>query len=384
MKRIFFLFALLCMLLLGCDDFQNNYNPVNENASKEVRDLLTFLYSIQGKYTLTGQHNFLSDIDYYDDWVYKTTGKKPVVWGADFSFHVIGDSVQNYHHCGPANLSIPFDSCYENSYSIEYLRQKMIDEAVKKYHEGRIITLMWHSCFPSECDTCDGASIWRFEDRLPSDVEWNELLTDGSVLNNMWKKQVDGIAFYLKQLQEQNVPILWRPYHEMNGTWFWWCNKPGEEGYKKLWIMLYDYLTKYHKLDNLIWVWNTNAPRNKPGDSAGNYEDFFPGYEYVDVLATDVYHKDYKKSHHDDLYRLGKGKLISLGEVGHLPSIDQYESQPYWSWFMVWGYFIYDFYSGDKDHAKEWDKLVNDIYHNPRSITLDDIDFTNHEYKLLK
>lgn len=91
----------------------------------------------------------------------------------------------------------------------------------------------------------------------------------------------------------------------MNGVWFWWCNKPGENGFKKLWIMTYNYFTKVHKLNNLLWVWNTNAPRDKKGDEAGPYADFYPGPEYVDVLAADVYHRDYKQSHHDDLQAPG-------------------------------------------------------------------------------
>lgn len=64
--------------------------------------------------------------------------------------------------------------------------------------------------------------------------------------------------------------------------------------------MTYDYLSNHHSLNNLIWVWNTNAPRDIPGDEAGPYEDFFPGTEYVDVLAADVYRKDYKLRKVDD------------------------------------------------------------------------------------
>ena len=72
----------------------------------------------------------------------------------------------------------------------------------------------------------------------------------------------------------------------------------------------------HHKLNNLIWVWNANAPRLLPNDEAWAYEDYFPGLECVDVLAADVYHHDYKQSHHDELVKLGEGKVIALGEVG--------------------------------------------------------------------
>ena len=136
------------------------------------------------------------------------------------------------------------------------------------------------------------------------------MTTEGSDLNKAWKQQADTIAGYLKQLQDARVPVLWRPFHEMNGVWFWWCNHKGENGFKKLWIMMYDYYVNYHKLDNLIWVWNTNAPRDIPGDEAFPYKDFWPGHEYVDVLAADVYRNDWKQSHHDDLLKLANGKVI--------------------------------------------------------------------------
>jgi len=365
---------MIVLLSTSCNKpIEKGFAPVNPKATPEARQLLQFLYSIQGEYTLTGQHNFVSNLNRYDSIVHAMTGKYPIVWGSDFSFMAQGDSVRNYQHCGPMNLTVPFDSCAYNGRSAKELRQGLVDEAKRRYAEGRIITLMWHCCYPTEGDDCDGASIWRWTDGLPSAEEWKELVTDGTPLNAAWKQQMDGIVPYLKQLQDAKIPVLWRPYHEMNGVWFWWCNKPGENGFKKLWIMTYNYLTHHHQLNNLLWVWNTNAPRDIPGDEAGPYEDFFPGVDYVDVLAADVYRQDYKQSHHDDLLRVGGGKLISLGEVGQLPTVEQYEAQPSWSWFMVWGYFI---------SGRRGADLVNTIYNHPHSLTLDKIDFTNKTYKL--
>lgn len=280
-------------LLYGCTSGRRTVAPVNPEASPEARQLLEFLYSIRGKYTLAGQHNFISDPRRYDSVVYSVTGKRPVVWGSDFSFNALGGNIADYHHCGPMNLTSPWGECRINGLSTETLRQNLVDEIKQRHAEGRIITLMWHCCFPSECNDCDGASIWTWQNR-PSNEVWKELTTEGTRLNTQWKKQMDTVIPYLEQLRDAGIPILWRPYHEMNGVWFWWCNKPGENGFKKLWIMTYNYFTKVHKLNNLLWVWNTNAPRDKKGDEAGPYADFYPGPEYVDVLAADVYHRDYK------------------------------------------------------------------------------------------
>lgn len=374
-KHLISVSAILCALLFmsSCTEYKG-YAPVNPDASKEARQLLSFLYSIQGEYTLAGQHNFSSDLDKYNIVVEEMTGKTPVIWGSDFSFNVAGETIRNFQHCGPMNISVPWGDCQENGLTTDELRQRLVDKAIEEHAKGRIITLMWHCCYPTSLDTCNGEEIWVWQN-APSDETWEELVTEGTGLNNAWKKQMDGVAKYLAQLRDAKVPVLWRPYHEMNGCWFWWCNKPGENGFKKLWIMTYKYLTEHHKLNNLLWVWNTNAPRDIPGDEAGPYADFFPGIEYVDVLAADVYHSDYKQSHHDELLELGQGKLITLGEVGDLPTPEQYESQKSWSWFMTWGYFIQN---------RKNVNLAPVIYDHPHTLTLDRIEFKNGKYSVIK
>ena len=69
--------------------------------------------------------------------------------------------------------------------------------------------------------------------------------------------------------------MLWRPLHEASNGDFWWGND--KEAYKWLWKLMYERQTKYHKLNNLIWVW-----------SAQN-ADWYVGDEYCDVLSCDVY-----------------------------------------------------------------------------------------------
>ena len=133
-------------LLYGCTSGRRTVAPVNPEASPEARQLLEFLYSIRGKYTLAGQHNFISDPRRYDSVVYSVTGKRPVVWGSDFSFNALGGNIADYHHCGPMNLTSPWGECRINGLSTETLRQNLVDEIKQRHAEGRIITLMWHCC----------------------------------------------------------------------------------------------------------------------------------------------------------------------------------------------------------------------------------------------
>jgi mannan endo-1,4-beta-mannosidase len=89
-------------------------------------------------------------------------------------------------------------------------------------------------------------------------------------------RDIDAIAVQLKRLQSAHIPVLFRPLHEAEGGWFWW-GAQGPEPSKKLWVLLYNRLTNYHKLNNLIWVWNSIA------------ESWYPGDSIVDILSADVY-----------------------------------------------------------------------------------------------
>lgn len=67
---------------------------------------------------------------------------------------------------------------------------------------------------------------------------------------------MDHMAELLKPFCEKSIPILWRPFHESEGDWFWWGAK-GPEVAKQLYRMMYERYTVYHGLNNLIWVWNS-------------------------------------------------------------------------------------------------------------------------------
>lgn len=87
---------------------------------------------------------------------------------------------------------------------------------------------------------------------------------------------IDTIAVELKKLQSASVPVIFRPLHEAEGAWFWWGAK-GPEPAKKLWDILYDRLTNKHKLNNLIWEWNSVAA------------SWYPGNDKVDMVSADTY-----------------------------------------------------------------------------------------------
>jgi len=308
--------------------FSQTLQPVNKNASVEAKRLLSYLYSINGNHILSGQHGG----DRFLDTVKAITGKYPAVWGSDFIWHGAKDA-----------------------------GQEVVDMAKRKYSEGYIVTLMWHQGRPID----DPPYGWKESIQAHlTDAQWNELVTEGTPLHKRWLAQIDTVAGYLKQLNDAHIPILWRPYHEMNGVWFWWGNRRGKDGIQKLWKMMYDRYVNHFHLNNLLWVWGANGPRDIPGDEAYAYQDFYPGNDYVDVLGADVYHMDYEQKDYNDLLSLGKGKLIALTECGELPNSIILNAQPKWSWFLEWADWIYSHNS--KEQVKE-------VYDREQTITLDEI-----------
>jgi mannan endo-1,4-beta-mannosidase len=278
--------------------------PVNSNATPEARELLRQIDQISGHATLTGQHNFPNHVSRWSDRVYDLTGKFPAIFGQDFGF-----------------------SGGEDKDSVEG-RPSMVEEAIRQYRNGAVIALTWHAVRPTDDEPVG------FRDSVQghlTNFEWDELLTPGSDIYNRWVEQVDVIAGYLQQLQAAGIPVLFRPYHEMNGNWFWWGGRPGEHGSTALYRQLFDRFVNVHHLNNLVWVWNVNSP----GGNAGSIDAYYPGAKYADVVTMDIYGK-FDQSYYTSMLTLADAKPIALAEVGAMPSLEVLAQQPRWAYFMMW------------------------------------------------
>ena len=115
--------------------------------------------------------------------------------------------------------------------------------AKKWYDKGGIVTICWH---------CGSDFRGSHTEAMNSDLNWNAALTEGTAEYNTLIAGMDKGAKALKELQEAGIPVVWRPFHEFDGKWFWW-GKGGAENFKKLWRIMYDRYTNYWGLDNLIW-----------------------------------------------------------------------------------------------------------------------------------
>lgn len=292
-----------------------NVKPVTPNASPEAIALLNYFYSISGKYILTGQHNYPATQNRNTQFVKEYMGKTPVIYSVDFGFSKEGDK-----------------DCY-------LARPAIVKEAIKQYKVGSIIAICWHAVPPTADEPITfqplpGANpdaLASVQGKL-TEKQYKEMLTPGTKLYKHWCMQVDSIAKYLKMFQAARVPVLWRPYHEMNGSWFWWGGRLDKYGTVAIYKQIFDRLTRVHKINNLVWVWSVDRPNNE----TMQFKNYYPGNKFLDILALDVYGNDFKQDYYDKMLALSEGKPITLGEVGNPPSAEIMEKQPNWVYYVVW------------------------------------------------
>jgi mannan endo-1,4-beta-mannosidase len=174
-------------------------------------------------------------------------------------------------------------------------------------------------------------------------------------------RDIDYVSGLLKELQDQHVPVIWRPLHEAAGGWFWWGAK-GAAPCKKLYQIMYDRMVNYHKLNNLIWVWT-----REPNDEA-----WYPGDQYVDIVGRDIYktgdHTAQVMEYNTLNTLYGTKKMIALSECGSIPDVDNLvKDAASWSWFMPW---YGDYTRNSANNSLElWKKMFQSDY----VITLDEM-----------
>ena len=302
----------------------------NGSSSKvQSSKVLPYLYSISGKSTLAGQHNKEPNAvpAIWTDFIKETTGKYPALWSGDFLFQQ--ENIDN--------------------------RWTMIHEAKKQWDNGAVINLMWHACPPDEGEPC----AWDpgLLNAQLDDAQWGELLTEGTPLNESWKKRMDDIAIYLQYLEGHGVEVLFRPLHEMNQGKFWWGGRPGPEGTAKLYRLIHDYFTEEKGLSNLIWVWDMQ-------DLSRDFEAYNPGERYWDVFGFDIYDNGYDASWYNYILPIVGDKPMAIGECSKLPDADILKTQPRWVFFMPWAELV-----KESNSVKE----IKSIYDNPSVITRDEM-----------
>ncbi len=367
------LVVISCLSLVGCRIPDKHYDNVqktlnNPNASESAVNLYNFLLSNYGKKVITGQ--FVNEYAGYDkdefkgengkmsvykatelQAVYKVTGKYPAIVGLDLE----------------KALYSP-----EQNYSIE--------QAKEVHNRGGIVLLTWHWNSP----ITQGDTSHFYTDKTNFRLK-NVIYDKNSEGYKTLVDNIDTIAAKLKELADLNIPVLWRPLHEASGGWFWWGADTGKE-YVELWNLMYDRMTNYHKLNNLIWVANPQ----KGGE-------WYVGDDKCDMLGDDPYYygEDLRKEYNKDqanskrfrkTYSISKNKMIAMSEIDFVPNIElMWKNNTKWLFYITWCrefVCVKDNSQGDNwtylpEYAENYStkEELKAVYNSDKAITLDNINW---------
>ncbi|MGN0613975.1 MAG: glycosyl hydrolase [Porcipelethomonas sp.] len=355
----------------------------DENATAEAKGLMTYLCDVYGEHILSGQqeiygggHTADSPCGYSGDellgyesefeWIKRNFGVYPAIRGFDF---------MNYN---------PLYGWDDGS----------AERAVEWGKKGGIPTICWHINIPVDFENYTVGDTLSWEDctyKPNSSFSVANATTEGTKEYEYVMETIRLLAEQLQKLQDENIPVIFRPYHEAEGNsgvgnaWFWW-GQEGAEPYVALWRQLYTELTETYGLHNLIWEFNSyNYSTSAP---------WYPGDEWVDIVGFDKYNTTYNR--HDgktsgpnedaisstfyDLVDLtGNKKLVSMPENDTVPSLGNILTEKaYWLYFCIW----YDngtdnFLSGDNYNDPE---TLKEMYQSDYCITLDELpgDWANY------
>lgn len=158
-----------------------------------------------------------------------------------------------------------------DSVSFAVMRDLIIDA----HQRGGIITISWHPDNPTS-----GGNTW---DKTPA---VKDIITGGKNYETFetWLERL-AVFFDSLQYKGKHVPVIFRPYHEMNGSWFWWgegnCTT---DAYKQLWRETILQLRDKYNVHNLLYTYSPNTL-----ETEDTYLRYYPGDDYVDILGIDIY-----------------------------------------------------------------------------------------------
>lgn len=240
------------------------------------------------------------------------------------------------------------------------------DELIAHHERGGIVTLSWHPRNP-----LTGGTAWD----VSSTEVVKSILPGGSQHSKfqLWMRRVADFVKTLKTAKGEPVPIIFRPWHENNGSWFWWGEKLcTAEEFHGLWNMLQDFMNS-EGFTNLLWSYSPNL-----GDiTEESFRVRYPGNDRVTLIGLDAYQwgteQEFVSGVNANLETLSNfakanGKLVALTECGLKnmpdptwwtrvlkPQMDKYPI----SYFLLWRNYKKEYFgpSPKLDCAKDFKKL---------------------------
>ncbi len=291
------------VLLFGITaTFSQKNKPIDKEATSETKALFESMMKLSKKHTMFAHqhateygHGWYGDKNRSD--VYDVVGSHPAVIGID----LMGFSGRN-----------------KSRKQIKESKKRLRKNVVDTYNRGGISTAAWHFDNP----VSEGDFYWKDSISLPA-VKY---IIPGGDAHQAYKIILKDIADWAHSLKGEGgelVPVIFRPYHEFDGGWFWWgaphCTV---EEFKALWKFTVSYLRDELEVHNFIYVF---SPDNK-FNTEDEFLERYPGDEWVDMVGMDNY-ADMGRDHYDletasrklkivSDYAIKAGKLAAFTETG--------------------------------------------------------------------
>ncbi|MBR3967307.1 MAG: hypothetical protein IKJ91_09570 [Clostridia bacterium] len=190
-----------------------------------------------------------------------------------------------------------------------------VAECAEHVSNGGIVSVCIHMANP--LNNAED-KVW-YRGHLDSEAMAKDMLTDGTEMNKALRKTLESTFMLIKALDDNGIPFMFRPLHEMNGGWFWWCVGQGgfnlsQETMADFWKFFYKVVTEEMGIEDAIWVY---APNYNSG-SIADVLYAYPGDEYVDIVGCDWYTNGNYEINNKDSYTkvMSTGKPAALTEVG--------------------------------------------------------------------
>lgn len=261
MKHLYIIFLFISINTFG--QGQQYPQPVDSNATAETCYLLLNLQKLQTNHkTIFGQQD-------------------ATLYGRSWSGLSNKSDVKNVTGQHPGLIGFDFEKVTSPDESVRLETIRNLEKAVKAvYSWGGIVTFSWHMSNPAN----DGSFYWE-KDPIPVVRD----ILPGGALHDKYKnylRSVAEVSTRFKGSKGEQIPIIFRPFHEFDGEWFWWgkshCTK---DEFVTLWQFTVDYLRNDLNVHNFLYAFSPDCRFN----SESELLDYYPGDDYVDIIGMDNY-----------------------------------------------------------------------------------------------
>lgn len=155
-------------------------------------------------------------------------------------------------------------------------------EIARQQARGGINAISWHPRNP-----LSGGDSWDVSTEPLRLMDSDKALTDTLIA---WIDRAATFIASLKDADGNPIPVIFRPWHENSGSWFWWgTGHSTPEQYIALWKLTRQRFDD-RGIENVVWAYSPDKDLTPE-----QYFSTYPGDEYVDILGTDIYHFDGEK-----------------------------------------------------------------------------------------